>query len=67
MNTMIHMNTKSATAIVVVLLMIGVSNLMHFSEGVRTVQVIGLLGSGMCIAAAIFIITASIRAKTKTE
>ena len=67
MNTMKHMNTKSVTAIVVVLVMFGVLNLIHFSEGVRTVQVVGLLGSGMCIAAAIFIITASIRAKTKTE
>ena len=38
----------------IMLLFIGVRNLFHFSENVRTVAVVGLAGGGAACAAAIF-------------
>ena len=61
------MKTKFIAGNVVVMVLFGALGLMRFSEGVRTVQVLGLFGSGMAVGAALISVVNALRAKTKTE
>ena len=61
------MKTKFIGANVVVMVLFGGLGLTRFSEGVRTVQVLGLFGSGMAVGAALISVVNALRAKTKTE
>ena len=61
------MKTKFIPANVVIMVLFGGLGLARFSEGVRTVQVLGLFGSGMAVGAALISVVNALRAKTKTE
>ena len=61
------MKTKFITGNVVVMVLFGALGLMRFSEGIRSVQILGLFGSGMAVGAALISIVNAPRAKPKTE
>lgn len=52
---------------VAVMLVFGVLGLLKFAENVRTVQVVGLLGSGALFGAALTMITSAFRSKQTKE
>lgn len=61
------MRPKAIAVNVALLIMVGGLGLMRFSDGVRTVQVLGLFGSGMAVGVALISIMNALRAKSKTE
>jgi len=62
------MNKKvTITRNIVLMVVFGAIGLTQFSENVRTVQVVGLLGCGAVFGAALMLITSAFRAKQTKE
>ena len=59
------MKMRFIGANVVIMVLVGGLGLTRYSEGVRTVKVIGLFGSGMAVGAAFISVVNELRAKTK--
>lgn len=59
------MNKKLFPVQVFILIVLGATGLFRFSEGVRTVDVIGLFASGMVCGAALVWIVVALKGKSK--
>lgn len=61
------MKKKNVTAFVIIFLIIGIMGLLRFSGNVRTVDMVGLFGSGLACGVALMGMVSILRSKTKSE
>ena len=58
---------KSGIRYIAIMLLFGFLGLTRFSENVRTVQVVGLFGSGACVGVSLVGIISALRSKQSKQ